>query len=139
LDAHLVQLNGVEVAFKGHVADGFTNVEKELANIKAVFNSAQANTSGNEAVAGVNLQFELLKAGVQAEFVALKSELEVQRNAIGALQDHANAVAKAKCHCVHLDELAARIQNFERELAVVAAAKQATGGLCRPKRYSWHS
>ena len=139
LDAHLIQLNGVEVAFKGHVADGFANVEKELKHMQVVFNGAQAGTSGNEAVAGVTLQFQHLKAGVEAEFVGLKSELEAQRAATGALHDHAATVAKAKCHCVHLDELAARIQNFERELAVMAAAKPAAGASAGPGIYSWHS
>ena len=45
LDSHPAQLNGVECAFKGHVADGFTDVEKELKHINKVI-GCMHGTSG---------------------------------------------------------------------------------------------
>ena len=124
LEEHLLKLQGVETAFKGHVSDGFANVEKELLHIKVVLESAQANANGGEVVTAVGLQFEHLKASFQAENVALKSDLENMRAGVNAIQERvvgvSTAMAATKCHCAHVDELAVRITQFEAQLALKA-------------------
>ena len=95
--------------------------------MQLVFEGAQANASSSEAATWANLQLEHRKAGVEAGFLGVRGELEALRLAASTLQEQTSASAEANCHCVHLGELAVRVQDFERELAAAVATKHATG------------
>ena len=79
----------------------------------------------------MHLQFEHLKVGVQAESAGLRGELGAMRANVNAVQAHVSAFAAAAadnpCHCVHLDEMGARILRSEQDMAKMASTGQVPG------------
>ena len=114
LDDHLVQLNSVEVAFKGHVAEGFTNVEKELQHIKTVVTSAHTSTGKLSEMGASSVQATLdqFKAAMGAETLVFRGELGAMKAEVSGVKVHvmaAAAVAAKNCNYEHLDALAERV------------------------------
>ena len=122
LDGHLIQIEGIEQEFKGHVETIFMRVETECNVIKTALEGVSA--SGGTSNGLVAQRVVAIELAMQKEVATINGNLQQLKSGIEAvpllISSAVGAIAPAKCHCVHVDQLDSRVAMLE------AAANAAT-------------
>ena len=115
LGGHLIQIEGIETEFKGHVNHNFLRVENDCKTIMTALEGVSA--SGGTTSGLVAQRVVAIELALQKEVATINGNLQQLKSGIGSvpllISSAVGAITPAKCHCVHVDQLGSRVAMLE--------------------------